>query len=107
MNLLVEGPPDELQQWSDPHLIHHVPHARYPAYRPLDGATLLRFPRAAVEGNDELAGADVRTCEFPSLRVLSQGASHELDQKSVVGDRRAGVQATLRGRLQGGVWEGG
>ena len=107
MDLLVEGPEDELQQWSDPHLIHHAPDARYPPYHLLDGATLLRSLRAAVEGNDELAGAYVRTREFTSLRVLAQGASHELDQKGVVGDRRAGIQATLRGRLRGGVWEGG
>jgi hypothetical protein len=107
MDLLVEGPPDKLQRCSDPHLIHHVPHARYPAYCLLDGATLLRFPHAAVEGNDELAGTDVWLRETTRLCILAQGASHELDQKGVIGDRRARVQATLRGRLREGVWEGG
>ena len=58
------------------HLVHYVLDARYPPYRLLDGASLLRFPHAAAQGDDELAGADVG-CERPRVFAsLGKGEPH-------------------------------
>ena len=59
-------------KWSgDPDPVHHAPDARHPAHRFFDGTTFLGFPYAAVQRDDELARADVRSWEATRLYISS------------------------------------
>lgn len=102
----------ELWRSCDPNSVYYAPDARHPAYRLFDLAALLRSLDAAVQGDDELAGANVwpETARFCGS---AQGASHELDEEGVVGNRPtagSGGHANFWGSrrfVRGAAWEGG